>query len=41
MRKSKMGKQQKEQACHEYFKYKWGKMGTTQPKENNSKMLDF
>ena len=36
----KLSKQQKESACHEYFKYKWGEWAKHNP-ENNSKMLDF
>lgn len=36
----KLSKQQKESACHEYFKYKWGQWAKHNPK-NNSKMLDF
>jgi hypothetical protein len=36
----KLSKQQKELACHEYFKYKWGEWAKHNPK-NNSKMLDF
>jgi glycosyltransferase involved in cell wall biosynthesis len=36
----KLNKQQKEQACHEYFAYKWGQYAKHNP-VNNSKMLDF
>jgi glycosyltransferase involved in cell wall biosynthesis len=36
----KISKQQKEQLCHEYFKYKWGQWAKHNP-NNNSKMLDF
>jgi len=36
----KINKQQKEQLCHEYFKYKWGQWAKHNP-DNNSKMLDF
>ena len=36
----KLAKQNKEKACHEYFKYKWGEWAKHNP-ENNSKMLDF
>ena len=36
----KLDKQNKEAACHEYFKYKWGQWAKHNP-DNNSKMLDF
>jgi len=36
----KISKQQKEQLCHEYFKYKWGQWAKHNS-NNNSKMLDF
>lgn len=36
----KQSKQQREQQCHEYFKYKWGQWAKHNP-ETNSKMLDF
>lgn len=36
----KLNKQNKEQACHEYFAYKWGQHAKHNP-QNNSKMLEF
>lgn len=36
----KLNKQNKEQACHEYFAYKWGQYAKHNP-QNNSKMLEF
>ena len=36
----KIQKQEKEQRCHEYFKYKWGTYAQHNP-ENNSKMLNI